>query len=103
MKKWITCILCAIIAFLGVYFNVFGSVDKMVGDILYHQPEIVNGEIRIIKIDDKTMNRIGDFSQWERSVYTKLLETLYISEEIQPAVVGFDILFSSEKTKDADV
>ena len=102
MKKWITCILCLIITFLGVFFNAFGAIDKMVGDTLYHGPDVVNGEIRIIKIDDKTMNRLGDFSQWDRSVYAKLLETLYVSEEIQPAVIGFDILFSSNKIKESD-
>lgn len=102
MKKWITCILCAIIAFSGVYFNVFGTVDNMVGDTLYHQSGMVNEDIRIIKIDDKTMNSLGDFSQWERDTYAKLLEKLYISEEIQPAVVGFDILFSSNKVKEYD-
>ena len=102
MKKWITCIFCAIIAFSGVFFNVFESTDKMMGDVLYHQPDVVNGEIRIIKIDDKTMNRMGDFSQWDRSVYARLLETLYVSEDIQPAVTGFDILFSSNKEKESD-
>lgn len=102
MKKWITCILCAIIAFLGVFYNAFETVDKMVGDTLYHHPGYVNGEIRIIKIDDQSMNRLGDFSQWERSTYAKLLETLYVSEEVRPAVVGFDILFSSDKIKESD-
>ena len=102
MKKWITCIFCAIIAFSGVFFNVFESTDKMMGDVLYHQPDVVNGEIRIIKIDDKTMNRMGDFSQWDRSVYARLLETLYVSEDLPPAVTGFDILFSSNKEKESD-
>ena len=102
MKKWITCILCASIAFLGVFFNVFGTTDNMIGDILYHKPEITSGKIRIIKIDDKTMNKMGDFSQWDRSVYAQLLEKLYISEDIRPAVTGFDILFSSNKTEESD-
>ena len=102
MKKWITCILCAIIAFLGVFYNAFETVDKLIGDTLYHRPGYVNGEIRIIKIDDQSMNQLGDFSQWERSTYAKLLETLYVSEEVRPAVVGFDILFSSDKIKESD-
>ncbi len=102
MKKWAICVLSAIAAFSGVFFHVFETADKMVGDVLYHKPDAVNGEIRIIKIDDRTMNRLGDFSQWDRSVYADLLEMLYVSEEVRPAVTGFDILFSSEKEAESD-
>ena len=102
MKKWAICVLSAVIAFSGVFFHAFETADKMVGDTLYHKPGAVNGEIRIIKIDDRTMNRLGDFSQWDRSVYAQLLDTLYVSEEVRPAVTGFDILFSSEKKAESD-
>lgn len=102
MKKWGFCILSAVIAFLGVFFHVFETVDKMAGDMLYHKPGMVAGEVRIIKIDDHSMNQLGDFSQWDRSVYADLLKKLYVSEEVRPAVTGFDILFSSEKIAESD-
>ena len=80
----------------------FGSLDKMLEDNLYHNPGNINEKIRIIKIDDKTMNRLGDFSEWDRNVYADLVETICVSEDIRPAVIGFDILFTSEKSVEAD-
>lgn len=102
MKRVITCILCAAMAFFAAFFNVFGSVDKTVEDVLYHNPGRVDSKIRIIKIDDRTMNKYGDLSDWDRSVYARLVETLCVSEDVRPAVIGFDVLFSSEKEADKD-
>ena len=102
MKRTVVSILCGVLAFVTVFFNLLGTVDKTVEDYLYHHAGNVNANIKIIKIDDKTMNKMGDFSTWNRDVYTQLLEKLYVSEEVRPAVVGFDILFSSEKQSESD-
>ncbi len=102
IKKAIICIVCAVVAFLSAYFNVFGTVDKTVEDVLYHNAETVNPKIKIIKIDDATMNRYGDIYEWNRDIYANLIETLSVSEDVRPAVIGFDVLFSSEKLKDSD-
>ena len=102
MKKTIIYIISISAAFLMAFFNVFGLADQMVEDTLYHHAGKTDGNIRIIKIDDRTMNELGDFSEWDRSVYAKLIETLCVSEEIRPAVVGFDILFTGEKDTEND-
>lgn len=102
MKKIITSVLCGAIAFLAVFTGVFGTVDKAAEDMLYHHAGNVNANIKIIKIDDKTMNKMGDFSTWNRDVYAQLIEKLCVSEEIRPTVIGFDILFSSEKDQETD-
>lgn len=102
IKKSINCIICIIVSFLLAYFNVFGTIDKSVEDVLYHNPGNINPKIKIIKIDDSTMNRYGDIYEWNRDIYARLLDTLCVSEDIRPAVIGFDVLFSSEKLKDSD-
>ena len=102
MKKRITCIVCGLLAFIAAFFNVLGTVDKTAEDYLYHQAGKVDANIKIIKIDDKTLNQMGDFSTWNRDVYAQLVETLCVSEEIRPAVIGFDVLFSSEKELESD-
>lgn len=102
MKRFTTCLLWCLIALFTVYSGLLGTVDKMVEDNLYHNPNNVNSKIRIIKIDDRTMNRLGDFSEWDRDVYATLVEKLCVSEDIRPAVIGFDVLFSSEKNEEAD-
>lgn len=102
MKRAITSILCGILTFCAVFFNLLGVVDKAAEDYLYHHPGNVDVNIKIIKIDDKTMNKMGDFSTWNRDVYAQLIEILSVSDEVRPAVIGFDILFSSEKQTESD-
>ena len=102
LKRILASLLAGIVAFTAVYFNLLSMVDKSAEDILYHKSTGTMGQIRIIKIDDKTLNALGDISTWDRSVYTKLLEALNVSDEIAPAVVGFDILLSSEKDAKTD-
>ncbi|MBO5266583.1 MAG: adenylate/guanylate cyclase domain-containing protein [Ruminiclostridium sp.] len=102
MKKYILCFLCAVLAFLTAFFNVFGSADTALTDILYHKPTGVNNKIRIIKIDEKTLNRYGEFTDWDRGIYADLVEALCVSEEVRPAVIGFDILFSSDMNEESD-
>ena len=102
IRQWLICLICGALAFCGVYMDVFGMADKTAEDVLYHHAGTPDGRIKIIKIDDRTMNRMGDFSAWQRDVYAQLLETLCVSEEMRPAVIGFDILFSSEKDAEAD-
>lgn len=102
LKRILASLLAGIVAFLAVFLNLLSAADKASEDVLYHHASDTTGEIRIIKIDDKTMNKLGDISTWDRSVYTKLLNTLCVSEEIRPAVVGFDILLSSEKDPETD-
>ena len=103
MKRIVTGILCAILAFFMVYSGSLETVEKTAEDMVYHQPGNIDANIKIIKIDDRTMNRMGDFSTWDRDVYANLVETLCVSEQIRPAVIGFDILFSSRKDADADL
>lgn len=102
VRKYITCLVCAILVFILAFSGIFGSIDKMLEDMVYHNPGTVNGNIRIIKIDEQTMNELGDYSQWERSVYADLIEILCVSEDIKPAVIGFDILFSGQKDAQSD-
>ena len=102
MKKYITCAVCGILAFIAGFMGIFGSVDKMAEDVLYHHPDGTNGNIRIIKIDEKTMNKLGDYTQWNRDVYGQLVETLCVDNDVKPAVIGFDILFNGDKDESAD-
>ncbi len=102
MKKYITALIAAVIAFFAAFYGVFGSFDLTAGDVLYHKPDSVSEKIRIIKIDEKTLNRYGEYTDWDRGIYADLVEALNVSEEVRPAVIGFDILFASEKNAESD-
>ena len=102
LKRICSCLLFGILAFTGVYSGVLETVDKTAEDMLYHRPGQIDAKIKIIKIDDRTMNELGEFASWERDIYADLVETLCVSEEVRPAVIGFDVLFSEEKNVEAD-
>lgn len=102
MKKYIGSALCAVISFVAVFTGVFSATNKFVEDTIYHNPGQVDSKIKIIKIDDKTLNEYGDFLSWDRGIYADLVEKLCVSSEVKPAVIGFDILFSSEKSSEPD-
>ena len=102
IKRILICMTGSLIAFLITFTGVFKTMDKSAEDILYHHAGTTDAKIKIIKIDDRTMNELGDFSTWSRDIYADLIETLCVSEDCKPAVIGFDVLFSSEKDEEAD-
>lgn len=102
MKKIIIALIFAVLGFLAVLFDLFGSADSFAEDFLYHRPNGTLENIKIIKIDDKSLAELGDYSDWNREVYASLISKLCVSEEIRPKVIGFDILFSETDGSEAD-
>lgn len=102
IKRLITVISCGLITFVTIYSGIIRTIDKTAEDVLYHNAEKTDVKIKIIKIDDRTMNQLGDFSTWNRDIYAQLVETLNVSEDCRPAVIGFDVLFRSEKERETD-
>ncbi|MBQ2824037.1 MAG: adenylate/guanylate cyclase domain-containing protein [Oscillospiraceae bacterium] len=102
IKRVITAVIFAIAAFLVLFSDLTDAVDRTAEDIFYHTPSGTTDKIKIIKIDDKSINALGDFEKWDRGVYAQLIEKLCVSEEIKPAVIGLDVIFSSENNDEAD-
>ncbi len=98
MKKWVRDIVEALIAFLLVFIltvtNLFGSVDYMLKDFVYQIPRGVDNRIKIIAIDEKTMEELGPINTWSRQYYADLINYLNSDEDAKPSVIGFDIIFS---------
>lgn len=102
MKKVIVSLLFALLTFGAVLSGLTDMIDKSVEDFLYHNPTGVSEKIKIIKIDERSISELGAYESWDRDMYARLVETLCVSDEIKPAVIGFDILFSSEYGDEAD-
>lgn len=97
MKKYImdigeACIVFVLIVLLTVT-NLFASVDYMLKDFIYQTPRGVNNDIKIIAIDERTIEELGQIGTWSRQVYADLIHQLN-TDESKPAVIGFDIIFS---------
>lgn len=82
-------ILCiGILTFVFCYTDIFYNLDSMYKDSLYQQPRGVNPAIKIISVDEKTLEALGPFGTWPRSTYAEVLDIL----GEYPMVVGFDIM-----------
>lgn len=93
----IICFLCA-----TVLTSAFYTLDSMVCDKLYTQMNGVRHDIRIIAIDEETLEEYGNFSVWSREKSADLIELLCADEDNAPIAIGMDILFTGETNKDTD-
>ena len=98
MKKIIRDVLESLVVMFLVIFltitNLFSSLDYMLKDALYQIPRGVDNDIKIIAIDERTIEELGQINTWSRDYYAKLIEALNTYDEAKPAVIAFDIIFS---------
>lgn len=98
MKKIIKDILESLLVMFLVIFltvtNLFSSLDYMLKDALYQIPRGVDNDIKIIAIDERTIEELGQINTWSRDYYAQLIEVLNTYDETKPAVIAFDIIFS---------
>ncbi len=98
MISFLKIFVIAMAAFLMCYMDIFYSLDALYKDRLYQQPRAVDPTIKIIAIDEKTLEVLGPFGTWSRSVYAEVLDIL----GAYPAVIGFDIMFMGEMDEEGD-
>ena len=82
-----------LLVFLLSITNLFGNFDHIFQDKLYQIPRGIDNKIKIIGIDEKTLEEYGPVQTWSRSRYAQLLHILNQSGETKPAVIAFDIRF----------
>ena len=91
----------AVITFVIAWFSLFASADHFLMDKMFQRGTTPDMPIHIIAIDEATLAELGQYTDWGRGVYAELLDKL-CTEEYSPAVVAFDILFTSEKDAAGD-
>ncbi len=89
---------CFAIVFIIAFSDILYSLDSTLKDKLYQTPRGINNMIKIIAIDDKTLEEIGPFGTWDRSVYAQLIEKL----GDMPAVIAMDIMFFGSMGEEGD-
>ncbi len=98
MKKTIRYIVESIIVFVLTFLiiitNIFPSLDYMLKDFLYQRPRGVDNDIKIIAIDERTLEELGPINTWSRQYYADLVNYFNQDENAKPSVIAFDILFS---------
>jgi len=94
-SQYLTAILGAFaVFFLLEYTNIAERINFAIYDSL--QLQISSSDsIAVIKIDDKSLNKIGSWP-WSRSVHAQLLTKL---NRINPQAVAFDLLFTDTDSR----
>lgn len=76
--------------------GVLWSVEQQMEDMLYRRPVGTDKSIKIIGVDEKTLNTYGKFENWSREKLAELIEVLTKDPEWAPAVIALDFLLVSD-------
>ena len=72
-------------------------IDCLVSDALYQSPQALDGNIFIVGIDAQSLEELGPFNTWDRTVFADVIEALNGSDpSARPAAIGIDVLFAGE-------
>ena len=100
MKKgWIVIpevLVAGLLVLIMTVTGLLSGLDYMVRDKLYQIPRGIDGDIKIIAIDEHTLNEYGPIGTWSRERYAQLIRVLNQNPDAKPALIGFDIQFSGE-------
>lgn len=96
-------VVIAVLVFLLTVTNLFSSLDYMVRDMLYQIPRGVSNQIKIIAIDERTLEELGPNNTWSRQYYADLINFFNENETAKPAVIAFDVIFSGYFGENATV
>ncbi len=93
----------AVLSFVLCYSQILYSFDKIAADKLYQVPSATDNRIKIITIDERTIQEYGNVSEWDREIPARLVEILNEDQENAPAVIGFDIMYVSDGDEAGDL
>lgn len=102
IKDFLLPVIPALIMLILVITEPFYNADAFLCDMVYMDLQGPNPNIRIIAIDEETLQAYGNFSNWSREKAAELVEVLCEDEENAPALIGFDIMFIGESEADPE-
>ncbi|MCR5634687.1 MAG: CHASE2 domain-containing protein [Lachnospiraceae bacterium] len=105
IKKIITLIMCLIFSAAVSFAGITGIPKRLENygeDYLYRKLDGISENIKIIGIDDKTLDILGPYSDWNREYFADLINILNEDTENRPEIIGIDIIFSGTNNSDED-
>lgn len=91
------------VVFLFAVTNLLSAMDYILRDTLYQLPRGVDSRIKIIAIDEATLEALGPINTWSRSYYADLIQKLNGNETLKPSVIAFDVIFSGYVDEKGDM
>ncbi|MCD8364669.1 MAG: adenylate/guanylate cyclase domain-containing protein [Clostridiales bacterium] len=90
-------LILAVFTFFSVFCCWFANLNLTLQDAIYQRENSVDASIKIIAIDEETLDALGQFETWTRDIYAELIEILD-GGDYAPRAIGFDILLVNEKS-----
>jgi len=89
--------------FSGVYLSgALTNLSNRVNDLIYQQGDLAEGDINIIEIDEHSLDELGPYQTWTRDYIAEAIELLNADPDINPSVIGVDILFVGNSNEESD-
>ncbi len=86
------------VTFIVGFSDILYSFDSLLRDKLYQQPRGINNKIKIVAIDDRTLQELGPLNTWDRTIYADTINAL----GDYPAVIGLDVMIFGETDEASD-
>lgn len=102
VKSFTTATVMVVFMCVTVMTSLFYTVDSLLCDMLYARRDGTDRNIKIIAVDEETLDEYGNFQQWSREKAALLAERLYEDESKAPALIGFDFIFTGENDEKTD-
>lgn len=103
IKDFIESVVIFLIVLLLSVTNLLSPLDYILRDGLYQIPRGVDSRIKIIAIDEATLEALGPIQTWSRSYYADLIRILNGNEASKPSIIAFDIIFSGYIDTEGDM
>ena len=104
-ERFIIPAIAIVVAFIAGVMGIYSfpvGLEYMAEDGLYQNAGVIPSDIKIIAIDEKSVERMGVYSDWDRGEFARLLEILNGDTKSAPKVIGIDVVFSGTKHNEAD-
>ena len=77
-------------------------LENYAEDYLYQSLDGITEDIKIIAIDDETLEVLGPYSEWNRMYFADLITLLNADAVNRPRLIGIDVIFSGTNDSAAD-
>ncbi len=84
-------------------FRIPEELEVLAEDSIFQRPGVISNDIKIIAIDETTLNELGPYSEWDRTIFAGVIEKLSENPEAKPKVIGIDVIFSGTNDSEEDM
>lgn len=95
-------LLCAALLTGLMYSGLFDDLNRDASDRMYQRERALEGNIFVLGIDEKALEHLGPFQTWTRDTVAQVIETLNVSDDCHPAVIGVDVMYFGESEAASD-